>query len=200
MGMIIGVDEVGLGCIAGPVVTAGVVMPAKLKIPGVKDSKKVKLEGERHRLSGIIKERAEFWCIAISSVEHINEAGIKRCQMACLRSCALMCLELFPEGKVIVDGKETIPGVPWKKQKAVIKADDKFQAVSAASIIAKVHRDRIMVDLWCDFPHYDWKKNAGYPTPAHKTALNKFGVTVHHRRDYKPVRKALQKSATMVGQ
>jgi len=197
MGLIIGVDEVGLGCIAGPVVTAAVVLPSKLKIPGVKDSKKIKLEGERQRLSINIKEQAEFWCIAISSVDHINEAGIKRCQMACLRGCALLCLELFPDARVIVDGKDTIPGVPWKKQKAIIKADDKFQAVSAASIIAKVHRDRIMVDLWCDYPHYDWKKNAGYPTAAHKTALNKFGVSPLHRRDYKPVRKLLQKSATM---
>jgi len=195
MALIIGLDECGLGALAGPVVTAAVVMPEELKIPGVKDSKKIGLEGERIRLAKRIKEEAEFWVIAESSVEHIDEAGIKRCQMACLRSCALLSLELFPDGKVIVDGKETIPKVPWRKQQAIIKADQKIHAVSAASIIAKVYRDRLMVDLWCEYPHYGWKKNAGYPTRDHKTSLSKFGVTPHHRKSYAPVAKILKRDS-----
>jgi ribonuclease HII len=195
MSLIIGVDEVGLGCIAGPVVTAGVVMPEELKIPGVKDSKKIGLEGERVRLSERIKEEALFWVIAVSSVKSIDEAGIRRCQMACLRACALLSLELFPKGIVIVDGNATIPGVDWKKQKAIVKADQKVHAVSSASIIAKVHRDRLMVDLWYEFPHYDWKKNAGYPTRDHKAALSKFGVSPYHRKSFAPVARILKRDS-----
>lgn len=189
--IIIGLDEVGLGAISGPVVTAATVFPEDLKIPGVRDSKKVS-ESERERLAPIIKDRSEFWCIALSSVDSINEAGIQRCKLSCMRTCALLCLDLFPEARVIVDGKDLIPGVPHKKQTAQVQADDRFQAVGGASIIAKVYRDRIMADLWAEFPEYDWKDNSGYPTPAHKKALNKFGVTAHHRLAYAPVLKALQ--------
>lgn len=192
--LIIGADEVGLGSIAGPVVTAAVVLPPDLELHGLRDSKKV-TPSDREWLSGQIKEQALGWVIAGSSSKLIDKNGIAVCRWYCMAMCVCECLEKFPDAQIIVDGNKPIPGVPRELQKAIVKADDKFPAVSAASVIAKVHRDHMMVKLWERYPVYDWKKNAGYGTKAHMTALHKYGVSPHHRRSYAPVRQQLEREA-----
>ena len=190
--LIIGADEVGLGCIAGPAVTAAVVLPEDKKFVGLKDSKKMK-PGDREWMSVKIKEEALGWVIAGSSSKNIDRYGISACRWFCMAMCANECLRRFPDARVIVDGNVTIPGIPKNLQKAVVKADDKFQAVSAASVIAKVHRDHLMIKLWEKYPYYNWKKNAGYGTKEHLAALRKYGVTPQHRKSYGPVATQLGK-------
>lgn len=188
--LIIGVDEVGLGAMAGPVVTAAVVLAADYEFTDLKDSKKM-TPSDREWLSKKIKEEALGWVIAGASSKQIDKMGISRCRWFCMAVCADECLKRFPDTQVIVDGNQKIAGIPKKLQKAIVKADDKFQAVSAASVIAKVHRDHMMIKLWDRWPHYDWKKNMGYVTKAHKTALRKYGVCPHHRKSYAPVARQL---------
>lgn len=189
---IIGADEVGLGALAGPVVVAAVVLAPDKKFPGLKDSKKMS-PSDREWLAGIIKEEAEGWVIAGAHSKLIDRFGISPCRWFCMAMCVNECLKRFHGGRVIVDGNQPIAGIPLDLQEAVVKADDKFQAVSAASVIAKVHRDHMMVKLWQQYPHYDWKKNVGYGTKAHMTALHKYGVSPHHRCSYKPVAEQLAK-------
>lgn len=188
--MIIGVDEVGLGAMAGPVVTAAVVLPEDYQFAGLRDSKKMS-PSDRAWLSNKIKEEALGWVIAGAHSRLIDTSGISRCRWYCMAICANECLKRFPDALVIVDGNQKIAGIPTKIQNAVIKADDKYQAVSAASVIAKVHRDNMMVKLWHRWPQYDWRKNVGYVTKAHKTALRKYGVSPHHRTSYAPVARQL---------
>ena len=190
--LIIGADEVGLGALAGPVVVAAVVMDPDMTFPGLRDSKKV-TASDREWLNGRIKEDVLGWTIAGAHAKLIDQHGISACRWYCLAMCVNECLKRYPEGRVIVDGNQLIAGIPKVHQEAIVKADDKFQAVSAASVIAKVHRDHMMVKLWQQYPNYDWKKNVGYGTKAHLTALHKYGVSPHHRRSYAPVKKQLEK-------
>jgi ribonuclease HII len=190
--IIIGCDEAGLGSISGPVVTAAVVLPADKTFEGLRDSKKM-TASDREWLAVKIKEQALGWVIAGATARQIDRHGISACRWFCMGMCANECLKRYPDGKVIVDGNQLIAGIPRIYQEAVVKADDKFQAVSAASVIAKVHRDGVMVKLWQRYPQYDWKKNMGYPTRDHLAALRKYGVSPHHRRSYGPVKKQLEK-------
>lgn len=190
--LIIGVDEVGLGSLAGPVVTAAVVLPKDKKFVGLRDSKKLKVS-DREWLSEQIKEEALGWVIAGSNSDLIDRCGLNNCKWACMAFCVRRCLYHYPDTIVIVDGNQKIPGIPINIQKAVVKADDKYQAVSAASVIAKVYRDHLMVKLWDRYPNYNWKKNMGYGTAEHMAALRKYGVSKHHRKSYAPVKKQLVK-------
>ena len=190
--IIIGTDEVGLGSIAGPVVAAAVVLPKDKSFSGLMDSKKMRPR-IREQLFVEIKEDAIGWVIAGSSPKSIDRYGISPCRWYCMAMCVNQCLRRYPEAKVIVDGNATIPGIPRVLQKAVVKADDKFQAVSAASVIAKVHRDHLMTKLWEKYPHYNWRKNAGYGTKEHLEALKKYGVTPQHRKSCGPVAAQLGK-------
>lgn len=194
MRKIIGADEVGLGSLAGPVVTAAVVLAPNVELAGLKDSKKM-TPSDREWIAGIIKEEAEAWVIAGADAKLIDRHGLSPCRWFCMAMCVNECLKRYPDSRVIVDGNQTIAGIPIALQEAVVKADDKFQAVSAASVIAKVHRDHLMVKLWQRYPHYDWKKNSGYGTKAHLTALRKYGVSPQHRRSYAPVKKQLKREA-----
>jgi ribonuclease HII len=190
--LIIGADEVGLGALAGPVVTAAVVLPKDMSFDGLRDSKKV-TPANREWLSVLIKEQALGWVIAGSDSTLVDRHGVSVCRWHCMAACANECLKRYPEALVIVDGNQTIPGVLRNSQRAIVKADDKYQAVSAASVIAKVHRDHMMVKLWEKFPYYDWKKNAGYGTRLHIQAMNKYGLSPHHRVSYSPCAKVLSK-------
>jgi ribonuclease HII len=190
--LIIGADEVGLGALAGPVVTAAVILPAGIKFQGLRDSKKM-TPTDRAWMDSRIREEALGWVIAGSNSELIDQHGIDKCRWVCMGACVAFCLERFPTAMVVVDGNRKIPGIPWNMQTAIIKADDKVLEVSAASVIAKVYRDRLMVRLWEELPYYDWKKNAGYGTRDHLAALRKYGVSVYHRKSYGPVTKQLAK-------
>ena len=184
--LVAGVDEVGRGPLAGPVVAAAVILdPANIPA-GLNDSKKL-----THRrlteLDEAIRASARF-AIGQASVNEIDEHNILRA------SHIAMCRavdglpqtpdHLLIDGNLIPRGL-TIPATP------VIKGDSISASIAAASILAKLLRDRLMVDLAQQFPGYGWEKNVGYPTQAHKAALETLGVTPHHRRSFKPVHNIL---------
>ncbi len=181
-----GVDEAGRGPLAGPVV-AGAVVLDRARVPdGLNDSKKLGLKA-RERLFGEIDEMAEVG-IGIASVEEIDALNILYAShLAMERAVAGL-----PRGvnHALIDGNMVPKGLVCPAT-ALVKGDGRSLSIAAASIIAKVTRDRIMVDLAQQYPGYGWEKNAGYPTKAHKAALERLGVTPHHRRSFKPVHNML---------
>ena len=187
--LIVGVDEVGLGCLAGPVVVAAVVFPEKKSpIDGLADSKAL-THNRRSDLSSQIVDVAPFWAIALSGVPLINKHGIARCHRDCIQAAVHLCRQEYPDCEVILDGNKPVHQLGHHR--CVVKADTKIPAVSAASIIAKVYRDNLMVKLARLYPRYDWENNKGYGTKAHVNALERYGVTKHHRRAYAPIRQLL---------
>jgi ribonuclease HII len=183
---IAGVDEVGRGPLAGPVVAAAVVLdPANIP-PGLNDSKKLSLT-RRDALYDLILRSADV-SIAQASVAEIDTHNILRAShMAMVRAVAGLTVQ--PD-HVLIDG-HMIPRDMTLSAEAVVKGDARSLSIAAASIVAKVWRDRHMVDLAQQFPGYGWDGNAGYPTAAHKTALTALGVTPYHRRSFKPVHNIL---------
>lgn len=189
---IIGIDEVGLGPIAGPVVVAAVVFPEELVVDGVGDSKALKPH-QRVNVIHAIHEHSLHWVIAQSGVEFIDEHGINQCLRGCMVSCAMCCLERFPDAHVVVDGKTKLPHpVPTAQQTAMPKADAKVQAVGAASIIAKVWRDQLIAGMAAAYPAYGFETHKGYPTVVHLAQLKKHGPCPEHRRSYAPVKRAIR--------
>ena len=196
---LIGVDECGLGPIAGPCTVAAVVFLRhrdlkKAPVQGLRDSKKLS-HNRRAELEEKIREQALHWVIAQSNSTTIDRHGIAACKRACMRACILRCRERYPEALAIVDGNDPVQGVT--NLQMMVKADDKVAAVSAASILAKVFRDRYMVKMAYRYPKYGFERHMGYPTKAHKEALRKFGVCPQHRRSYKPVMQLLEGRATI---
>lgn len=181
-----GVDEVGRGPLAGPVVAAAVVLdPARIP-PGLNDSKKLTTT-RRDALFDQIMRDADV-CIAQATVAEIDTHNILRAShIAMIR--AVQGLAQTPD-HLLIDGNLIPQGLTISSE-AVIKGDARSLSISAASIVAKVWRDRHMVDLAQQYPGYGWDKNAGYPTAAHKSALINLGVTPHHRRSFKPVHNIL---------
>lgn len=186
--LIAGVDEVGRGPLAGPVVTAAVILDPARPIEGLADSKKLS-EARREALAELIKERALAWAIGRAEVEEIDEINILQATMVAMQR-AVASLAPAPE-HVLVDGNRC-PRLPCSAE-AIIKGDGTVPAISAASIIAKVTRDREMVALDAEYPGYGLAGHKGYPTKAHVAALVELGVTPIHRRSFAPVRRALEK-------
>ena len=183
---IAGVDEVGRGPLAGPVVAAAVVLdPARLPV-GLNDSKKLTLD-RREALFSQIMDSADV-SIAQASVAEIDSYNILRAShLAMLRAIAGLAT---PPDHALIDGNMVPRGLTLSSE-TIVKGDARSLSIAAASIVAKVWRDRHMVDLAQQFPGYGWDANAGYPTPAHKSALVTLGVTPHHRRSFKPVHNIL---------
>ncbi len=174
---IAGVDEVGRGPLAGPVVACAVIMPGDARaIPGVADSKMLQ-PAERERLARVILDRALAVSLGAASVREIGERNIYQATSLAMRR-ALARLAVRPQA-VLVDGKpiKTL-GV---EHTAVVKGDAKVYAIACASIVAKVVRDRLMHNLDVRYPVYAWRNNAGYGTPVHIAALRAHGLTAHHR-------------------
>ena len=138
-----------------------------------------------------IDQESVFWMMAQSDVKAIDKYGIAPCTMACMKWLAKLCLLRFPEATIIVDGNKLIKGVPRKKQKAIIKADETVHAVSAASVLAKVQRDKYMVNASTKWPSYLFHKHRGYCTPEHRAQLRKYGPCPEHRRSFRPVQEVL---------
>lgn len=182
-----GLDEVGRGPLAGPVVTAAVILDPEKPIAGLADSK-VLSEKKREALFDEILEKAKAWSIGRAEVDEIDDINILQATMLAMQR-AVAGLSLQP-GHVLVDGNRC-PDLPCTAE-AIIKGDGKIPAISAASIVAKVTRDREMVLLDAEYPGYGLAGHKGYPTKAHMAALNDLGVTPIHRRSFAPVRKALQ--------
>lgn len=186
-----GVDEVGRGPLAGPVTAAAVVLDSNNIPDGLNDSKKL-APARRETLAEWIMVHCD-WSVAHVSVEEIDQLNIYHASH--LAMCrAVAGLRDRPD-HVLVDGNRIPRDLPVPGE-AVVKGDARCLTIAAASIVAKLLRDRIMVDLAQQYPGYGWEANVGYPTPAHKQALLDFGVTPHHRRSFKPVHNILCKDKT----
>jgi ribonuclease HII len=186
-GLIAGVDEAGRGPLAGPVVAAAVMLDDLKPIKGLNDSK-VLSASTRERLFDEIHAKALCLCIAQASVEEIDTLNILQATMLAMRR-AVEGLRLRPN-KVLVDGNR----LPILKvaAEAIVKGDARVKAISAASILAKVHRDRLCLALHLEHPQYGFDGHKGYPTPAHLAALKAHGACPHHRRSFAPVRAQLR--------
>ena len=183
---IAGVDEVGRGPLAGPVTAAAVILnPANIP-PGLADSKTL-TAARREALCAAILASAQC-CIAHASVEEIDQLNILRASHLAMER-AVAGLAVDPD-HILIDGN-LIPANLKGRAQAIIKGDAKSLSIAAASIIAKVARDRIMVDLAQQYPGYGWETNAGYPTKLHQSALLNLGVTPAHRRSFKPIHNML---------
>ncbi|MCJ2186097.1 ribonuclease HII [Novosphingobium beihaiensis] len=188
-GFVIGVDEAGRGPLAGPVV-AGAVVLCKPRPAGLDDSKKLS-KTRRADLEGTIKRRCA-WAVGVVDVAEIDRINIFGATMlAMTRAVLSLCGQLSGEpGEVLVDGNLTPQGrtADWRwKARAIVGGDAIEPCISAASIIAKEHRDRLMRELAEAHPHYGWERNAGYGTAEHLAALREHGPTSHHRRSFAPV-------------
>ncbi len=188
--LIAGVDEVGRGPLAGPVVTAAVILDPAKPIAGLTDSKQL-TEKRREALVPIIQEHALSWALGRAEVHEIDELNILQASLLAMRR-AVMALPIAPQ-KVHVDGIHP-PDVPYPVV-TIIKGDLHDQAIAAASILAKVARDQEMLDLAQQYPGYDLAKHKGYPTAAHQQALMQLGPSAIHRKSFKPVQLALQLSS-----
>ena len=184
--LIAGVDEVGRGPLVGDVVTAAVILDPSKPIDGLTDSKKLS-EKKRQRLSDQIKENALAWSIGRADPSEIDELNILHATMLAMQR-AVAHLSVQPEF-VLIDGNRC-PELPFPSQ-AVVKGDLVVPEISAASILAKVARDKEMEELDDIHPEFGFAKHKGYPTKLHFEMLAKYGPTAHHRRSFKPVRKAL---------
>ena len=183
---IAGVDEVGRGPLVGAVVTAAVILDPAKPILGLADSKKL-TEKRREALYIEIKEKALSWSLGRAEPDEIDELNILHATMLAMQR-AVAGLHITPD-MVLIDGNRC-PKLPMASQ-TVVKGDSKVAEISAASILAKVTRDREMVELDLQFPDYGFAKHKGYPTPVHLESLVKLGATPHHRRSFAPVRRAL---------
>ena len=183
---IAGVDEVGRGPLAGPVTAAAVILDPHNIPEGLNDSKKLSAK-RRAALFDPICAAAEV-SIAHCTVAEIDEHNILRASHIAMERAVAGLSQ--PPDHLLIDGN-MIPRGLTQSSEALIKGDAKSLSISAASIVAKVCRDRLMWDLAQQFPGYDWDKNAGYPTKLHREALLRLGVTPHHRRSFKPVHNIL---------
>ena len=186
-GLMAGVDEAGRGPLAGPVVAAAVILDDEHPIAGLADSK-VLSEKRREQLFDEIRAKALCCCIAEASVEEIDALNILQATMLAMRR-AVEGLRLKP-AKVLVDGNR-LPTLKIPAE-AIVKGDSKVQAISAASILAKVHRDRLCLQWHESHPEYGFAGHKGYPTAEHLQALREHGLTPWHRRSFGPVKALLE--------
>ncbi len=183
--LIAGVDEVGRGALLGSVVAATVVLPLsaipQLIALGVKDSKKLSSQ-QRQELIQPIKEVVADWHVSYATVAEIDELNILQASLLAMKRC-LVDLQVTPD-ICLVDGKFSVPNLNIP-QKTVIKGDLRSPVIAAASILAKVWRDQLIVDLAQQYPKYDLANNKGYPTAKHRLAIKRYGICVEHRRSFK---------------
>lgn len=183
--LIAGVDEVGRGALFGSVVAAAIVLPfetiPQLVTLGVKDSKKLSAS-KRQELIKPIKNLVTSYQISYASVAEIDKLNILQASLLAMKRC-LSSLAVTPD-VCLVDGNVPIPNLSLK-QKTIIKGDSRSPVIAAASIVAKVWRDELIVNLASQYPEYDLAQNKGYPTAKHRAAIAKYGITTEHRRSFK---------------
>jgi ribonuclease HII len=181
-----GVDEAGRGPLAGPVVAAAVILPAGWVPDGLDDSKKLTARA-RGRLDAVLRIRA-IWALGAASVAEIDQLNIREAAHLAMRR-AIAALRTVP-ARALIDGN----ALPWPlpcPAEAIVDGDARVAEIAAASVLAKVARDRIMTRLDARWPGYGWARNAGYGTRAHLDALQTLGITPHHRLSFRPVHKML---------
>lgn len=184
---ICGIDEVGRGPLAGPVVAAAVILPDGFYLPGLTDSKKL-TEEKREYFYGIIVKEAISYGIGMISPEQIDDLNIYQATKAAMLA-AVDQLSLKPDC-LLIDAMELALPIP---QESLIKGDSRSVSIAASSVVAKVTRDRLMKQLALEWPQYGFDQNMGYGTKRHIEALNKYGVTVHHRKSFSPVKEVASK-------
>ena len=184
-----GVDEVGRGCLAGPVFAAAVILNNDINTKDIKDSKKIPFR-KRILLSEYIKKNS-IYAVGTASVEEINKINILNASLLSMKR-ALSKLKLKPS-MAYIDGL-FVPKNMEIKCKALIKGDEKIISIAAASIVAKATRDLFMIKLGKKFPKYRWNKNFGYGTAEHIKSLRKYGITKHHRKKFKPIHNILMRA------
>ena len=175
-----GCDEAGRGCLAGSVYAAAVILPDGYDNPSLNDSKRLSA-AKRMRLRDEIVRDAVAWAIGVVTPEEIDHINILRASILAMHR-ALDQLQVRPEA-IIVDGNRFLPyrDLPYA---TIVKGDGKYQAIAAASILAKTYRDEYMERLAQEFPRYGWQSNKGYPTPQHREAIRQYGVTPYHRKSF----------------
>ena len=184
--IVAGVDEVGRGSLIGPVYAAAVILNNSIDKKKLKDSKKISKKN-REVLEKYIKKNS-YWAIGSASLIEIENLNILNASLLAMKR-AVRKLKKKPT-LVLIDGNK-VPEMKNYKLKSVIKGDQKISEISAASIIAKVSRDRLLTNLSKNFKKYNWAKNAGYGTKDHMVAIKKYGITKFHRKTYKPIHNIL---------
>ena len=176
-----GLDEAGRGCLAGPVVAAAVILPSDFSHPFLNDSKQL-TKAERIKLRTEIEREAISWAIAEASQQEIDQINILKASFLAMHR-AVEKLNVRPE-HLLIDGNRFIP-FPLIPHTCIVKGDALYYSIAAASVLAKTYRDDLMEKLDEQFPAYGWRKNAGYPTIAHKKAIAEFGLTEWHRKTFR---------------
>ena len=187
---IAGVDEAGRGPLAGPVIAAAVVLAPGQAIDGVRDSKQLTAR-QRQALVESIRDQALSWSIARADREEIDSLNILQATMLAMQR-AVLKLECIP-GRIQIDGNHAprFDAQLTVITETVVGGDRKCPAIAAASILAKVYRDDIMIDLHLRYPEYGFDRHKGYPTADHRAALERYGPCDEHRRSFRPVRAAM---------
>ncbi len=177
----IGCDEAGRGCLSGPVVAAAVILGNEFENEIINDSKQLS-EKKRVQLRSFIEENARFWAIGIVWPNEIDEINILNASFLAMHR-AIDQLDC-PKDLIVVDGNRfnQYKDIPHE---CIVKGDSKYMNIAAASILAKTYRDEYMEKIHEEFPMYDWKKNKGYPTKAHRAAIKEYGATKYHRMTFK---------------
>ncbi|HAO51536.1 MAG TPA: ribonuclease HII [Runella sp.] len=176
-----GLDEVGRGCLAGPVVAAAVILPKDYTNELLNDSKQLNKK-QREALRNDIQEAALAWAIAEVSNEEIDKINILKASFLAMHR-AVDQLTVRPE-HLLVDGNRFTP-YPFLPHTCIVKGDAKFMSIAAASVLAKTYRDDLMERLAVEFPHYGWERNVGYPTPVHRAGIREFGPCSYHRMSFR---------------
>ena len=176
-----GCDEVGRGCLAGPVVAAAVILPADYKHEVLNDSKQL-TEKQRLQLKEEIVQDAIAWGVGMASPSEIDEINILNASYLAMHR-AVEKLQVKPE-LLLIDGNRFKPylNIPFE---CIKKGDEKFYSIAAASVLAKTYRDNLMRQLAVEFPGYGWETNVGYPTAEHRTGIKALGTTQHHRMSFR---------------
>lgn len=175
-----GCDEAGRGCLAGPVVAAAVILPKDFYAPELNDSKQL-THKKRDELRPIIEENALAWAVAMVDHDEIDEINILNASFLAMHR-ALDQLHLRPQ-YLVIDGNR-FKAYQDMQHACIIKGDGKYLNIAAASVLAKTHRDEYMTNLHLSHPEYDWKKNKGYPTVAHRNAVFDWGPSPFHRKTF----------------
>ncbi len=176
-----GCDEAGRGCLAGPVYAAAVILPKDFYHPLLHDSKQLTAK-QREKLRPIIEQEAIAWGVCAISPQEIDQINILKASIKGMH-CALDMLKVRPT-HILVDGNRFYK-YSETPHTCVVKGDSKYASIAAASVLAKTYRDEYMLKIAAEYPQYGWDRNMAYPTREHRAAIEKYGITPHHRLSYK---------------
>lgn len=190
---LIGVDEVGRGCLSGPVYAAAVLFKSKIDIDKYFDSKQIKESKRKELVSSILENHSS--AIGIGTVEEIEQFNIRQATFLAMSRAIqeLTTKNKIVSGTLLIDGRDTLPNFEQFHQQAVIKGDQQVRIISAASLVAKVARDQFMMELHHEFSQYGYDKHKGYGTKHHRDQIQKYGPTIWHRKTFAGVKEYLSK-------